>query len=503
MSDPANGSVGRVVVIGGGIGGLASAYRILESATAKGVSAEITVLEGNSRFGGVIESSERDGFVLEHGPDSILTTKPAGVRLLTDLGLDEDIQGTNADLQGGLIASGDRLLPIPDGLYLLAPTKLMPFVLSPLVSWPGKLRMALELLLPRRNSNLPEESLAKFVRRRMGAEALHKIAQPLVSGIYSADPEKLSLEHCMPQFAQMEREHGSIIRGMRKNMKAAGVRSGVTSGARYGMFVSLKGGLSRLVDRLVERLATCDLRASCAVEALERAVDGYRIVLADGSRLEADAVVVALPAHAAAKLCAGLDADLSDELEAVPYSGIATVNLAFRRQDVGALPKAAGFVVPSVEGRNIPACTFASIKYLGRAPDDGVLLRAFVGGALHEGDLRGDDTALVEIVLKDLKRWFPNLQAPLWSEVRRWPAAMAQPHVGHRERLARIRETESQVSGLALVGNGYEGVGIADIAAQAERAAEKVMTDRMSGPAVEAPVEKSGDGPSSKRPPKC
>jgi oxygen-dependent protoporphyrinogen oxidase len=338
----------------------------------------------------------------------------------------------------------------------------------------------------------------------MGAEALQRIAQPLVSGIYSADPEKLSLEHCMPQFAQMEREHGSIIRGMRKNMKAAGARSGVTSGARYGMFVSLKGGLAGLVDRLVDRLAGCDLRTNSPVESLEREGDGYRIVLADGSRIEADAVVVALPAHAAAGLCTGLDAGLSDDLASISYAGIATVNLAFRRQDVGELPNAAGFVVPSVEGRRIPACTFASIKYLGRAPDDGVLLRAFVGGALHEDDLSGDDSDLVDIVLKELKRWLPELGRPLWSDVRRWPAAMAQPHVGHRERLARIRDTESRLSGLSLVGNGYEGVGIADIAAQAERAAEKVMVDRKPAEAVLAPAErKTASTEPSKRAPIC
>lgn len=468
----------RVVVIGGGIGGLASAYRMRQAAGTANV--RITVLDAALRFGGVIRSSERDGFLLEHGPDSILSTKPAGLRLIRDLDLEDRIQGTNPALSSGLIAAGDRLLPIPEGLYLLAPSRLWPFALSPLLSWAGKLRMAADLVLPRRSIDAPEESLADFVRRRLGKEALARIAQPLVGGIYTADPEKLSLQHCMPQFATMEREHRSIIHALRKNRKATPKATGTVSGARYGMFVSLQGGLQTLVTRLVEELGDCDLRSDCRVASLSRRGSGFVIAMEGGDRVEADAIVLALPARAAATLCKDIEPELAEDLATISYAGVATINLAFRQADIGPLPTAAGFVVPAVEGRRVLAATFAGTKYLGRTPKDGVLLRAFVGGAMGESELEVDNATLVDRVLEDLRSWIPTLQRPIWSEVHRWPAAMAQPHVGHNKLLTRIRAAEAGICGMALVGNGYEGVGIPDVVEQAERAAEKLMQDLRS-----------------------
>ena len=272
-----------IAIVGGGIGGLATAFRLREHAKQTNTAVSVTVYEAGARLGGVIATSHEQGFTLEHGPDSIVRSKPAGIQLIHDLGLDEALQPTQEFARSSLIAKGRRLLPIPEGLYLLAPAKLWPFALSPIISWPGKLRMALDLILPRRRAGLPEESLAEFVRRRLGREALERIAQPLVSGIYTADPEQLSLRATMPQFLEMERDHRSLILGMRKRAKDQSVAT--ARGPRYGLFASLIGGLQTLVDRLVERLRGpgCDLITNTRVETVVRGeAGGYTLSLADG-----------------------------------------------------------------------------------------------------------------------------------------------------------------------------------------------------------------------------
>ena len=483
-----------IAVIGGGIGGLATAFRLRQCAAETGTPMHITVYEAGERFGGVIASSQEQGFTLEHGPDSIVRSKPAGMELIKDLGLEDLLQPTQEFARSSLIAKGRRLLPIPEGLYLLAPAKLWPFAWSPIISWPGKLRMALDLLLPRRRADLPEESLAEFVRRRLGKEALERIAQPLVSGIYTADPEQLSLRATMPQFLEMERDHRSLILGMRKRAKDQSVAA--ARGPRYGLFASLTGGLQTLVDRLVERLRGpgCDLIANTRVETVVKTEQkaeqkaeqgGFTLALADGYR-QFDQVVLALPAHAAAKVTKQLDQVLSYKLATIPYAGVATVNIALRADQVPDLPVAAGFVVPAVEGRTLIACTFGHHKYAGRAPDGYVLLRAFVGGALHESALERSDQELTDGVLRDLRDILGLRGDPLFTRLHRWPKAMAQYVLGHGEGVQVIRSRERHFPGFALVGNGYEGVGIPDLAAQAENAVDRLTGRDRSLPSQSA-----------------
>jgi oxygen-dependent protoporphyrinogen oxidase len=461
----------RIAIIGGGIGGLAAAYRLREHAVRRGEMVHLTVLEAGRRWGGVIRSSQQQGFTLEHGPDSIIRSKPAALQLIKDLGLEDQLQPTRESARRSLIARGRRLLPVPEGLYLMAPGKLLPFLRSPLLSWPGKLRMALDLVLPRRDPHASEESLAEFVRRRLGQEALDRIAQPLVSGIYTADPEQLSLASTMPLFPQLEQEHRSLILAMRRRARDQDVAS--ASGPRYGLFVSLRGGLQRLTDRLVEALADADLRLGAPVSAVVRNGEKLTVALAE-DYLDFDQVVVATPAHHAATLCKPLDQVLSYLLVTIPYAGVATINLGFRREQCPELPDAAGFVVPAVEGRALIACTIASAKYADRAPEDGVLLRAFVGGALGEAMLGHDDPTLVAMVMEDLRDLLGVRGEPYLSTVDRWPKAMAQYVLGHADRVKSIRLRERLLPGVALVGNGYEGVGIPDIIAQADQAAARL-----------------------------
>lgn len=462
-----------IAVIGGGIGGLATAFRLREWAQEAGTPLHVTVYEASDRFGGVIASSQEQGFTLEHGPDSIVRSKPAGIQLIKDLGLEDRVIPTQEHARSSLIVKGRRLLPIPEGLYLLAPAKFWPFVTSPIIGWPGKLRMALDLLLPRRRDGLPEESLAEFVRRRLGREALDRIAQPLVSGIYTADPEQLSLRATMPQFLEMERDHRSLILAMRQRAKEQAIAA--ARGPRYGLFASLTGGLQALVDRLIERLRGpgCDLVPNTRVDTVVKAESGYTLSLADGYR-QFDQVVLALPAHAAAKVTKHLDQVLSYKLATIPYAGVATVNIALKAEQLPDLPVAAGFVVPAVEGRTIIACTFGHHKYAGRAPDGHVLLRAFVGGALHEVALERSDQDLTDGVLRDLRELLGLRGDPLFTRIHRWPKAMAQYVLGHGEGVQVIRSRERHFPGLALVGNGYEGVGIPDLAAQAENAVDRL-----------------------------
>ncbi len=447
-------------IIGGGVGGLATAWRLGQRRGLDGLA----LFEAGSRWGGLVLTGTHDGFVVEQGPDAVLSAKPAGLTLMKDLGLEDQVISTRPEARKGLIAKGTRLLPLPEGFQLLAPAKFWPFLWSPVMSLPGKLRMAWDLFLPARDPALPEESLAQFVRRRLGREALERLAQPLIGSVHSADPERLSLLAAFPQLIQMERNHRSLVLAMRASVRAHGTQG--ASGARYALFITLKGGLQVLTDRLVERLAGAELRLNTAVQRLERSADGWRLHLADGSVRRARRVALCLPAHAAARLLAEAAPALSTELAAIPYAGICTVALGCARSQLARLPEAAGFVVPSIERRLTMACTIASSKFAGRAPDDAVLLRAAVGGATGQQHQQLDNAALVAGVLADLRDLVGLSGTPRFIEVTRWPASLPQYELGHLQRVARIRAIEAAMPDLALIGNGYEGTGIPDVVGQ-------------------------------------
>lgn len=457
----------RVLIIGGGIGGLASAFRL--RAAAGSLPLEIILAEAGARFGGVTESSRSGDFLFEHGPDAIIRTKPAGLQLIEDCGLGAQIQDTDPDYRAAYILRGTRLIRVPDGLYLMAPSRFLPFALSPLISWPGKLRMGLDLLLPRRQAE-EEESLADFVRRRLGREALERLAQPMVSGIYTADPEQLSLDLAMPQFAEMERDHRSLILAMRANRARQAALRG-TSGPRYGLFLSLQGGLQTLVDGLVTRLPEVDLRLHTPVHHIRRSATGFTVRLG-AEQQSFDAIIACAPAHAVAGLCRDLHAVLAEELAGVRYGSVATLNLVYDRRQVGQLPPGAGFVIPAIEGRNLIACTIASQKFADRAPADQVVLRAFIGGALQAAQLAVDDDTLIARASTDLADILQITGPPQQTILRRWERSMAQPVLGLRDRVARIDQLlREAVPGLHLVGSGFDGVGIPDVAAQAQKQA--------------------------------
>jgi protoporphyrinogen/coproporphyrinogen III oxidase len=465
----------RIIVIGGGIAGLAAAHRIIELGKERSAHLEVLLLEAASRIGGSISTERVGDFLVEGGPDSFITEKPSALRLCERLGLLPHLLSTQSAYQKIYIVHRGKLEPLPEGFFLLAPTRLWPFLRTPLFSWYGKLRIASELLIPRADSN-EDESLGGFVRRRFGAEALERVAQPLVGGIYASDPDRLSLVATMPRFKEMERRQCSVIRAMwtEQRRRARGREAG--SGARWSLFVTLADGMQQLVDTIARRLPEGSIRLNAAVSSLlDDKSFGWRITLKDGETITGDAVILAAPAFHAGTILTPVAPGAADELKRIAYASTATVNLAFRRQDFPHQPDSFGFVVPAVERRKIMACTFSSLKYPRRAPEGHILLRAFVGGALQPELLDVDDATMEDNVRGELASLLGVTSAPLFSRVWRHPDSMPQYHVGHQSRIQRLATALRNFPSLALTGSAYHGVGISDCIRTGEEAAEKVV----------------------------
>ena len=463
-----------IIVIGGGISGLAAAHRLTELSRTGSTAYRVTLLEASDRLGGVIATEHADNLLLELGPDSYITDKPAALRLCERLGLADRLI---APQQGGLklyTVHRGALEPLPEGFLLMAPTRVGSVLQSPLFSWSGKLRMALEPLIPRRSHD-GDESLASFVRRRLGREVLERVAQPLIGGIYASDPEALSLAATMPRFREMERSHGSVIVGSQQAQKRRARAAGET-GARWSLFVSIDGGMEVLVRRIEETVGPGVVRLGETVRELSWNPDARRWRVDTGhAGLEADAVICTLPAFAAARALTTLDSELAGELGAIPFSSTATINLAYRRSDIAHSLDGYGFVVPHVERRKIMACTFSSVKYAGRAPEDIALLRCFAGGALQPDLLDQPDQLLEAQVREDLKALLGISGTPILCRTTRYPDCMPQYNVGHLDRVERIETRLQQFPTLALAGKSYRGVGIADCIASGEAAAEGMV----------------------------
>ncbi|HEX8457826.1 MAG TPA: protoporphyrinogen oxidase [Pyrinomonadaceae bacterium] len=498
----------RIVIVGGGISGLAAAYELTRRVPSDHPAPEVLIIEASPRLGGTVRTHRREGFLLEGGPDAFISEKPEALELALELGLESRLVETNAAHRRSFIVGGGRLRPVPEGFHLLAPSRFLPFLTTDIFSWTGKARMALDLLLPRRavaaHSNqdagddshtagdTDDESLAAFVRRRFGREALERMAQPMVGGIYTADPEQLSLRATMPRFLEMERAHRSVILAMWRARRRAATDTRGTSGARYSLFLSFDAGVQTLTDALAAALPAETVRLNTTVEAIDfkreterwhlsvrtrSGADGELSETGDGELIEADAVCLALPAYASGHLVRTVDAELADELDAIPYASTATVNLAFRRADIPHALDGFGFVVPYVERRSTLACTFSSVKFAGRAPEGYALLRAFVGGALQPEMYALDTERMISAVRADLRALLGIERAPLFTHVEKWPRSMAQYHLGHLARIARLRRRLQHFPTLQLAGNAYGGAGLPDCISSGRAAAQEMMKE--------------------------
>ena len=454
----------QIVIVGGGISGLAAAHRLLEL----GQSKQVTLIEASNRLGGTIQTTHRDGFLLERGPDSFISEKPQALALAKRLGLESRLIETNEKYRRSFIVRNGRLRPVPEGFQLLAPSRIWPFIASDIFTLTGKLRMAADLFLPRKSTNgTKDESLASFVRRRLGSEALERMAQPMVGGIYTADPETLSLRATLPRFLDMEREHRSLILAMLRQGRTA--KRG-TSGARYSLFLSFDRGMQVLVDALAQIKA--DIRLSTRAEALKRDGPTWTITTNTGEQLKADAVCLAVPAYIAASLLHETDQALANKLRQIKYASTATLNLAYRRAAISHSLNGFGFVVPFVEKRSLIACTFSSVKFSGRTPDEHVLLRAFAGGALQPEIFALDEQEMAKRVEAELRELLGISEAPLFVEVAKWERSMPQYEVGHLDRVKEIETSLHEHLGLTIAGNAYQGPGIPDCIRSGEAAAE-------------------------------
>ena len=464
----------HVVVVGGGIAGLAAAHRLVEIGREHGRPLRVTLLEAGHRLGGSIATERVDGFVIEAGPDSFISEKPWALQLCERIGFTPRLVRTRDENRRTYIVHNGTLHALPDGFLLLAPTRLWPLVTSRLFSWPGKLRMALDLVLPR-GPQRSDESLGAFVTRRLGREALERVAQPLIGGIYTADPDELSLAATMPRFREMERTARSVIWAMWLQMRKAPAAARSASGARWSLFVSVDDGMQSLTDALARRLPEGVVRLGAPVTHVRRR-ERWHVVSAAREVVDADGVVLATPAHASARCVSEFDTPLADDLRAIPYASSATVSLAYRAEHIPRRLDGFGFVVPLVEARSIIACTFSSLKYPDRAPVGHVLLRAFVGGALQQRLFEQDDTHMAESVRRELRDLVGITAEPLLTRIHRHPQAMPQYRVGHLDRIARIDAALARHPGLALAGNAYRGVGIPDCIHSGELAAEAVFS---------------------------
>lgn len=466
-------NVRTVAIVGGGISGLATAFALSERAAAAGLLIRCTVLDAHSAWGGKIVTHRIGDLVTEAGPDSFLSNKPAGLQLVEKLGLTGQLINTNDTVKKASVYFGGRLRELPEGLVVITPGQIGPFLKSGLLTVGGLARMGLDLVMPAKRPE-GDESLASFFRRRFGRQAFERMMEPLMAGIYAGDAEQMSLKATFPRFLELEQQYGSVIRGM----MAARTQARPTR----TMFVSLKNGLEDLVTALIRRLTDqgVTLRKGLTVESLRVRSHQlgrwtYDVMLHDGSALSVDSLVLATPAFVSAEFLRPLTPIASGLLDMIPYASTATIAMAYPASVIGGAVQGFGFVVPRVEQRDLIAATWTSLKWPHRAPPDQLMVRCYVGGVGREAILQLDDQTLVSRVKSELRQICGVAAEPTYVEVNRWIKAMPQYQLGHVERLEQVEVALSRYGGLFLTGAAYRGVGIPDCIRDGASTADKVV----------------------------
>ena len=446
----------RVAIIGGGISGLSAAFT-LEEKRRTGTPVDYVVLEAAERFGGVLVTEHVDGCLVEAGPDSFLTEKPWASDLCRQVGLGDQLIGSNDADRKTYIVVNRKLVVMPDGLMFMVPTKIMPTVLSPLFSIRTKLRMAREWFHPPRKADV-DETVAALVERHYGPEMVDRLADPLLSGVYGGEASQLSVRAVLPRFADMEAKHGSLGRAMLASRKKM---AEMAKGPARPLFTSLRDGMQQLVDAVLARISATSLRPHRIVHSIYPQDGGWMVANQHGQDFY-DGVIVATPTRAAARIVQAASPALASELNEIDYSSSVTVTLGYDQKVRHSLPPGFGFLVPKSEGRRMLAATFVHNKFPHRAPDDRALVRCFLGGARDEPILDTSDDEILRVVREELHQIIGLTAEPRFARVYKWRGAMAQYGVGHLERLERIAKLAHQLPGLALAGNGYRGIGVPD-----------------------------------------
>lgn len=453
----------RTLIIGGGITGLSAAYELVQ------IGRRPTIVEQQPTLGGVIQTDTVEGCVLEGGPDSFLSAKPAANELIREVGLGGELISSNDASRVTYLLKNGRLVAMPDGLMMMVPTKILPMAASPLLSWGTKMRMGLEYFRKPPAAPLADRTVAEFIRDHYGQETVDYLAEPLLSGVYGGSVARLSVGSVLNRFVELETKYGSLTRGVLESRKKA-----PKTGKPAPLFQTLKGGLAQLTGELERRIAgQCEVITGRA-EGVERVEAGYRVRV-NGTTVEADGVILACPAWQAGVLLRGTHARLSELLEGIEYSSSVTLALGYRRADCGPIPRGFGFLIPSKERRTLVACTFVGAKFPYRVPDTHVVLRCFLGGAEHEEILDRSDDEIVATVRGELRQLLGWDTEPAFVRVRRWRKSMAQYTVGHAARVEEMRGLLRGLPGLQLAGNAYEGIGIPDCVRTGRAAARALI----------------------------
>lgn len=457
-----------VIIIGGGISGLAAAYRLQRDAP----QLNVALVEKNGRFGGKLQTMCKDGFTIELGPDCFLARKPRGVGLCEELGIADQLIGRNPNHRKTFVLRHGRLHRLPEGLTGMIPTDLDALANSTLLSENGRRAIAQEPTQPVHPAESGDESLADFVTRRFGREAFENLIEPLMGGIYAGQADRLSLAATFPQLRQLELKYGSLLKGLTapKEERVA---------VPYPPFVSLPGGIGQLAEEVVKRLEGVRLLHGWSAAGLAQLDKSYKVILEDKSRqtvqtLHARHVILATPAFVSGVLLRDIDPLLAEALCRIPYASTALVNLAFDKSDLGVTLDGYGYVIPNAEGKDALACTWSSLKWDGRAPDDRLLLRVYIG-RFGSDVTRYDDGRLQQIALDELRETLDINANPIHSHVQRWPQGLPQYNLGHTSLIQTIQGQIGQHPNLRLAGNYFTGVGIPDAIQSGEQAADGVM----------------------------
>ena len=447
---------GPVIIVGGGVSGLSAAYYLAKAGIAS------TLVERRPRLGGVVQTEYVHGCAIEAGPDSYLGIKPAAGELIREVGLGDDIIGSNDHQRITYIWRHGRLVALPDGLMMMVPTKVMPMALSPLLGWGTKIRMGLEYFRKPNGTAAPDRSVAEFITDHYGRESLEYLAEPLLSGVYGGDPKRLSAPSVLTRFVELETKYGSLTKGV------LAARAKMPK-SRAPLFQTLKHGLTTLVSEVEKRIAGQVTVVQGEAEAL--APGRLRV---NGGWMEASQVVLACPAYEAAALLGDLDPALATLLNQVEYSSSLTLSFGFRKADLGGNPKGFGLLVPSKERQRLVACTWVQNKFSYRVPDDMAVLRCFFGGAADAAVLSESDDTLIAVARDEIRRILGITAAPAFHTIARWPRSMAQYTVGHSARLKEIEARAAALGNVYLAGNAYSGIGIPDCIKTGRDAATKI-----------------------------
>jgi len=480
----------RVIIIGGGVAGLGAAYKVTRAAS-EGHDVEFTLLEKDKRLGGKIHTetvpdpSEKGRFIVDGGPDCFLTEKPACHRIAKLTGIFDDELPTDDSRKRTWILSRGKLHEMPDGVMMFAPTKFVPFATTHLFSWPGKIRMAMDLFIPRRKvspDEINDETLESFVVRRMGRECLDRLAEPLVGGVHASDPKQMSLAATFPRLLEMEQNYGSLLKAfiaVRRKVEEMRRKYPVKPGEKpRTFFTSFMNGMQQLTDSMAEAAGRQNIHVGVTVASLQHLPNGgWCAMLSDGSSIDGDAVILATESWAAEPLIRPYDQTIADALAGIPTSSSATISIAFNESETGFNLNAFGVLCPLIEGRALMAATYSSTKWPGRAPAGRVLLRGFVGGPHNQEILKRSDEELFQTVLAEFRDilGLNPFAKPLFSRVFRWHLGMPQYTLGHVKRVELIEERSAKIPGLALAGGSYRGVGVPNCIESGERAVSKIL----------------------------